>query len=505
MSVGKVYLVGAGPGDPSLITLRGRRLLARADVVIYDRLTSNALLTLCRTDALKIDFGKAADSGGRAQQAINDLIIEHAKRGLNVVRLKGGDPGVFGRSTEEQAACFENGVPCVIVPGVSSFLAAPASIGLAATQRGRSRSFTVITARGCDGSGAESLDYAKLVRDETLFIMMGRRELGAICAGLIDAGGDPHLPVVCIERATTSRQRVCRGTLADVASNVERDGLQAPMVTIVGEIAATDRIESLGLSPLIGAKVAITGTDDLCAKLAEELVSRGAEPIHCPLIRIAFSPVDAKLDVAVNEIDQFDWIAFSSVNSVRGFFRRLALANLDARALAHCRIASVGSATSRELKRRGIVADIQSPVETGAGLAAAIIAVAKTGQRVLLPRSDRALRALPTCLQTAGMHVTEVVAYRTLTIDPPADVVDQINRSADAILFASPSAVTCAVAASVRTEDRVVVCIGPSTVSACQQNGIKVDAVADRASAESMVDALQTVSNVHLGLSGVGG
>jgi uroporphyrinogen III methyltransferase/synthase len=505
-SQGIVYLVGAGPGDPSLFTLRGMRLLKCADVVVYDRLAPMALLSMCRADSIKIDVGKVSNSGGQSQQTINDLLIEHAQSGMTVVRLKGGDPGVFGRASEEHSACLENGVPCVIVPGVSSCLAAPASIGLTATQRGRSRSFTVLAARGSDGSGAEGLDYSKLVRDETLIVLMGRKELGAICSGLIGAGGDPHLSVACIENATTSRQRQCRGTLENIAAKVEQRGLQAPMVTIIGEIAsAKENPQAFALSPLVGVKVAITGTPTLCHKLAEELMSRGAEPIVCPLIRIDFSHSDPALDNAISDIARFDWMAFSSANSVRGFFGRLSDAGKDSRALANCRIASVADATSRELLRHGVRADLQPQVETGEALAAAIIeASSAIGRRILLPRSDRALKTLPECLKAAGMNVTQAIAYRTVSVDPPALVVEEINRMADAILFASPSAVRCAVDAGIQTQAKTVVCIGETTATFARKQGIAVDAAAKRASAEAMVDALAARRQAKLGLLGVG-
>ncbi|GJM24884.1 MAG: uroporphyrinogen III methyltransferase [Phycisphaerae bacterium] len=501
---GTVYLVGAGPGDPSLITLRGAQLLKRADVVIYDRLASTALLAMCRPDVLKFDVGKTPGSGGHRQVAISALLVEHAKRGMCVVRLKGGDPGVFGRACEEQAACLENGIPCVIVPGVSSCLAAPASIGLATTRRGCSRSFTVLTARGSDGSGAEGLDYAKLVRDETLIVMMGRQELAAICYGLIEAGGHPNLPVACVERATMSQQRQCHGTLENIAATVEREGLQSPMVTIIGELASLNHlVGEIACSPLLGKKVAVTGSEKLCAKLSDELMSRGAEPIRCPLIRIDFTPSDSDLDEAIKQIDRYDWVAFTSANGVRGFFQRFSVFGKDSRALAHCRIASVGEATSRELIKQGVRADIQSEVETGPGLAAAIIEASPgTENRILLPRSDRALKTLPDRLESAGMQVTQVTAHRTVPVSPPDGMVDQINRSADAILFASPSAVRCAVDVGLCTDGKTVVCIGETTAAAAKRVEMKVNAVAEQASAESMVDSLEVQFQSKINSSG---
>ncbi len=488
---GTVYLVGAGPGDPSLITMRGMQLLKRADVVIYDRLAPVALLSMCSTDAIKIDVGKTSDSGGDGQSAINSMLVEHAKRGMNVVRLKGGDPGVFGRAAEERAACLENGVPCVIVPGVSSCIAAPASIGLSVTQRGISRSFMVLTARGSDGSGAEDLDFSKLSGVETLIVMMGRKGLATICSGLIDAGSDPNLPVACVERATTRNQRQCSGNLETIASKAERLDLRAPMVTIIGKIASEVGDDPIAASPLWGMTVATTGSESLCTKLAEQLIASGAEPIRCPLIRIEIEDLNDALESALRKIEQYDWVAFSSSNGVRAFFKHLASLNKDCRALSTCRIASVGEQTTRQLLRHGILADVQAEVETGARLAETIVESSTApGESVLLPRSDRALQTLPAKLGQAGMNVTQVAAYRTVALVPASYLVDQINDSADAILFASPSAVRCAADAGFRYEGKLVVCIGETTADTCQRLGIGVDAVADRASAAGMVEAL---------------
>lgn len=237
-TIGTVYLVGAGPGDPELITVRGLSLLRRADVVVHDRLVARELLDEAGTDAEMIDAGKSPGQHRFCQEWINALIVDRASRGLSVVRLKGGDPFVFGRGFEEVTACHEAGVPCVVIPGVSSAIAAPAAAGIPVTTRGLVRSLAIVTAQVArDGSGP-ALDYAALAAMDTVVILMGRAKLGVTCRALIAAGRSPQTPAACIERATTCDQRTVRGTLDSLEEAVSRANLQAPVVTVIGTVAA---------------------------------------------------------------------------------------------------------------------------------------------------------------------------------------------------------------------------------------------------------------------------
>lgn len=234
---GVVYLVGAGPGDPELMTLRGLKALRRADVVVHDRLIDHELLRRARAGAELIDVGKSRGSHRRIQAHINQLLVDHARRGFFVVRLKGGDPFVFGRGFEELSACREAGVDCVVIPGVSSAVAAPAAAGIPVTLRGVARSFAVMTAQTADDD-TKAVDYLTLDGIDTLVFLMGRANLPRIARGLTAAGRDDQTPVACIERATTPHQRVVTGTLADIAETAKRAGLSAPMVIVVGEVAS---------------------------------------------------------------------------------------------------------------------------------------------------------------------------------------------------------------------------------------------------------------------------
>jgi uroporphyrin-III C-methyltransferase len=238
VATGQVHLVGAGPGDPGLITVKGLALLRQADVVIHDRLIPPALLAEARADAEVISVGKAPNQPSPKQEEINALLVRHAQAGHTVVRLKGGDPFVFGRGSEELDACREAGIGCEVVSGVSSAIAVPAAAGIPVTERGVARSFAVVTGHTKEGAGVSETEIAALARLDTLVLLMGRAGLGPFTAALIAAGRDPATPAAAIERGTTPAQRVVRATLADIAAAVEREGLEAPMITVIGQVAS---------------------------------------------------------------------------------------------------------------------------------------------------------------------------------------------------------------------------------------------------------------------------
>ncbi len=250
---GTVFLVGAGPGDPGLITVRGRRLLEQADVIVHDRLVSGELLAVARSDAEIIDVRKECGHGQRAQEKINAILIDRARAGRKVIRLKGGDPFVFGRGREEWLACRDADVPCVVVPGVTSALAVPATMGIPTTHRGTGRAFAVVSAQGCAGDQAAGLDYEALAKINTIIVLMGRSNLAKVACSLIAAGRDPDTPAACIERGTTPRQQSVVATLATIAAAADRAGLRAPVVTVVGDVVrcAEDYGESGHSSPAV--------------------------------------------------------------------------------------------------------------------------------------------------------------------------------------------------------------------------------------------------------------
>jgi len=492
---GKVYLVGAGPGDAGLITVRGRALLRSGDVVIHDRLIAPELLGHIRTDAELIDVGKVPGRAPHSQDAINALLVARARAGRSVVRLKGGDPFLFGRGWEEWAACDRANVACVVVPGVSSALAAPASAGIPVTLRGVGRTVAIVTARTEADDTAATLDYDALARMDTIVIMMGRAALGDVARRLIEAGRDAATPAACIERGTTPCQREVIATLGGIATAADRAGLRAPMVTCIGAVVARRLGGSSGdpgpasASSLAGKRIAITCAASSMDGLRRLLSEAGADVIDCPMIRIAYDAEPNARDIMA--VGSHDWIAFTSVHGVRGFFRALAASGRDARALGGCRCAAVGPATADELKAFGITADLIPDCFTAAGLVEALGArMTPTRRSVLLPRGDIAGRSLPDGLRRLGADVDEVVVYRTVPATPSASEQAALGGDVDAVVFCSPSAVHRFVELGLDVKGTIVACIGPTTAAAASASGMLADIVAGEHTATGLAAAL---------------
>ncbi|MFQ5423201.1 MAG: uroporphyrinogen-III C-methyltransferase [Phycisphaerae bacterium] len=486
---GKVYLVGAGPGDAGLITVRGRALLRSADVVIHDRLIAPELLEPIRTDAELIDVGKTPGRAPYAQDAINAMLVARARAGRRVVRLKGGDPFLFGRGWEEWTACDRANVACVVVPGVSSAIAAPASAGIPVTLRGVGRSVAIVTARTEDDDTAATLDYDALARMDTIVIMMGRATLGNVARRLIEAGRDAATPAACIERGTTCGQREAIATLGEIAEAADRARLRAPMVTCVGAVVAYRLRGSAGTFPLVGKRIAVMCAASSMDGLRRLLSEAGADVIDCPLIRIAYDSAPDRRGILA--AGSHDWIAFTSVHGVHGFFRALVASGRDARALGGCRCAAVGPATAAALRAFGITADLIPQRFTAAGLLDALESrMAQARPSVLLPRGDIAGRSLPDGLRRLGADVHELVVYRTVPATPSASERAALGEGVDAVVFCSPSAVRRFVELGLDANGAVVACIGPTTAAAASASGMPADIVADEHTAAGLAAAL---------------
>jgi len=504
---GAVYLVGAGPGDPELITLRGLKLLERADVVVHDRLIARELLRRVRSDATVIDVGKSRGVQRLSQEEINRLLVDHARRGHCVVRLKGGDPFVFGRGFEELTACREAGVDCMVIPGVSSAVAAPLAAGIPVTLRGVARSFAVLTTETADNEET-AIDGSTLQGLDTLVFLMGRHRLRQVARDLMAAGRDPHTPVACIERATTPHQRVVTGTLADIAEAADRAGLCAPMVAVVGEVAALTHSappsalddeygsnsplnHQISPSPLAGKRILITRPRSTARELARRLSEAGATPIVCPMIRIVYPGRNEALDRAIRELHEYCWVVFGSVHGVRAFWRRLAVLGLDARRLGGCKIAAIGPATCRELRRHGVTPDAAPEPGAVEELVNAIIDQGGSDiGRVLFPCSNIARTTLPEALRAAGATVDALIAYSTVNAALSEDALGRIRRGVDSVIFCSPSAVRRFVELRLNAGEALVVCIGSTTADAARDAGLGVDAVAAEHSNEGLIAAL---------------
>ena len=479
---GTVYLVGAGPGDPSLITVRGLELLQRADVVLYDRLVSPALLERARTRALLIDVGKAPAGETALQAEINRELVDHALQGRVVVRLKGGDPNVFGRAWEERQACVEVGIPCEIVPGISSALAGPAAAGIPVTLRGVASSIGVAATPTMDDRELRAVAGA-----DTSVFLMGVRELPQLVRRLLEAGRDPSTPVAIVERATLPGQQTVRATLAEIVGAAERVGIQSPAVIVVGATAALG-VDAHG--PLAGRRIVVTRPLNAAHELSNDLRALGADVVFAPLIEIV--PVENADSQTLDKLNEYDWIVFTSRHAVSGF-RRLVERRGDVRRIAHARFAVVGPTTGRELETWGIQPDLQ-PDDHRADRLASLL-VAQRPRRVLFPCGTLALTTIPAILGEHGIPVDLVRVYHTRKLALEDRVWAQLARGVDAVLLASPSAAAALGASGVELGDATVVCIGPTTAAATVPFGWPNVITASDHSDEGMIDALVAALN----------
>ncbi|HAT16785.1 MAG TPA: uroporphyrinogen-III C-methyltransferase, partial [Gemmatimonadetes bacterium] len=352
-----MWLVGAGPGDAGLITVRGRALLERADVVVYDRLVGAELLTFTRPDAELIDVFKTPGQHTLPQDQIHDLLIERARAGKEVVRLKGGDPFVYGRGWEEIEACYLAGVPCEVVPGVSSAIGVPTGAGIPLTLRGQASTVSLVTPSVGKGLPARELPYAAMAEMDTAVVLMGGARLGEVAKGLIAAGREGATPAAVIQEGTLPGERQVRGTLATIADVVHDEGLRAPMVLVVGPGAGLPRLDvnapAAGFGPLAGRHVVVTRPSSASRQVISKLRGLGAHVIDSPLIRIEYLEADLP-----GPRSDHDWMVFTSLHGVEGLVRQLERQGLDARFFGTARIAAVGPKTAACLEAVGVRADL---------------------------------------------------------------------------------------------------------------------------------------------------
>lgn len=477
-----VYLVGAGPGDPGLLTVRAASLLAAADVVVHDRLVDERVLARARPGARLLDVGKSPGDGEDAQPGIDALLVSLGAKGGTVVRLKGGDPYVFGRGGEEALALERAGVAYEVVPGVSAATAVPACAGVPVTQRGLASGFAVVTGHDAT-STSSSVDWALLAGSRcTVVVLMGVAARAEIAARLVSAGRDPSTPVLVVTRGSTPEQRSERTTLALLGELA----VESPATIVIGEVARLD-LASYERRPLAGWRVLVTRAAEQGAALAERLAALGARPVELPVIEIV-APADggAALASAASRLGGFEWVVLASANAAD----RLLDEVRDARALGPAKVAAVGPATAAALSRRGILADLVPSRYVGEALAEAFPPPTRPGARVLVARAAVSRDVVPDALRAAGWEVEVVDAYETRPVEPDPDRVEA-TLGADAVTFASPSAVSSCVAAIGRDRlPAVVATIGPVTTAAALKAGVEVTVEATEHTAEGLVAAL---------------
>jgi uroporphyrinogen III methyltransferase/synthase len=480
-----VYLVGAGPGDPGLLTRRGEELLRTADVVVYDRLAPAALLQLAPSGARLVDVGKGPGDATMSQDEINALLVEHGRTGQHVVRLKGGDPFVFGRGGEEAEACMAAGVPFEVVPGITSAIAAAAYAGIPVTHRRVSTSFTVVTGHEDPTKDGSDTRWDALAQSGgTLVVLMGAGRIEEIAKALIAGGRPASTPVAAVRFGTRAEQETLRATLGTIADA----GVRAPSAIVIGDVAALD-YAWFERRPLFGRTVVVTRAREQASELGARLGALGAVVVELPAIRCV------PKDFALPDLTRFAWIVFTSANGVDAFFDRgLVPAGLDARALGGLSVAAIGPGTAKALARRGLRADLVPERFVAESLLDAFPA---GPGRVLIARAEVARDVLPAGLAAKGYDVDVLAVYRTEPVPPDPEVVERIRRGGvDAITFTSSSTVDnfCDVIGSVPESGQPhVVSIGPVTSASARARGLRVDAEADPHTIDGLIDALVRV------------
>lgn len=494
-----VYLIGAGPGDPGLLTCKGRQALSEADVVVYDYLASDELLALARPDAEFIYVGKIAGNHAMKQGDINRLLIAKAKEGKVVARLKGGDPYIFGRGGEEAEELVDAGVPFEEVPGISSSIAGPAYAGIPLTHRAWSSSVTIITGHEDPIKPGSVHNWDALARSaSTLVFLMGMKNLPDIAAKLIASGMDKETPAALVHWGTTSRQRSLASTLADLPDAAVREGFTNPSIIVVGDVVRLkDKLDWFEKKPLFGRTVVVTRAREQASESAALFARKGAHVIQFPTITISPLRDYGELDEAVANLSRYGWLVFTSVNGVRFFRERLHALKLDARALHGVKVAAIGPATAKAVEAMGVYADLVPSSYVAEGVAEAMLKLGMKGQRVLLPRAREAREVLPEALRAAGAEVDVITAYENVPSEENREEVMKALEEGrlDCVTFGSSSTVRNFLASipmeTLQKHPEVrFAAIGPVTAKTMHEMGMNVDIQPEQFTIPALVDAV---------------
>lgn len=498
---GRVYLVGAGPGDPGLLTLRGKACLEQADVVLYDNLANPVLLHYVPSHVERIYVGRCGRGAYAHQDEVNSLIIKKVREGKRVVRLKGGDPFVFGRGGEEAEAIAEAGLSFEIVPGVTSAVAVPAYAGIPVTHRTLASTVALVTGHEDPTKGETFMEWPRLAStDGTLVFLMGMKNLPTIVKQLLAEKKSPDTPVALIRWGTYSRQKTVIGTLETIVDQAKAVHLEPPTVIVVGEVVKLrGSLNWFETRPLFGKRIIVTRARDQASALSELLVAHGGEPVEYPAIEIVPPDDWNELDQSIDRIHEYQWLVFTSVNGVQWFMTRLRRKGLDVRALHRVQVACIGPRTADEAERYGLCADLIPQTFQAEGLIEAMTVKGLTGKRVLLPRAAQAREILPEQLRAFGAKVDVVTAYqaRAPRIDIQRIKEDLQREDIHIVTFASSSTVRnfCDAFES-KTEmkslldGKVLAAIGPITAQTIEEMGLNPDVVARENTIPSLVDTL---------------
>jgi uroporphyrinogen III methyltransferase / synthase len=484
----KVYLVGAGPGDPGLITVKGRKILEGADAILYDHLAPERLLDLAPASAERIYVGKKRSVHEFSQDEISALLIERARRGWNVVRLKGGDPFIFGRGGEEIEALSAAGIPFEVVPGVTTPLGIAAYSGVPLTHREHTSAVTFVT-----GHSVAAIDWSKVGAAETVVLFMGLVNFAEIAKELIEHGRSKDTPAMAVRWATRPDQQTIAGTLATLAGLIEVANLKPPATIIIGEVVALrERFNWYERLPLFGQRIVITRDRRQAMELAEPLEALGADTLLAPMIGIQAATDSGPLHEAIGRLGSYDWLIFTSVNGVRSFVEALDRSSADLRSL-QAKICAIGPATRAAVEALHLKVDRMPAEYVAESLLEAFEGEDLAGRAILLPRAAVARDVIPVALRERGARVDVVEAYRT---GMPGDAVERMRealaRRPHWITFTSSSTVTNFVSAAGEVAEGLkVASIGPITSATLREHGLKVDVEADPHTIGGLVAAIQ--------------
>lgn len=496
---GKVYLIGAGPGDPGLLGLKAKECLETADAVVYDRLADPRILAFARKDAEMVYVGKASANHTMRQPDINKLLVKLASEGKTVARLKGGDPFVFGRGGEEAIELLEAGQPFEFVPGVTSAIAVAEYAGIPVTHRHVATSFAVITGHEDPTKGASTINWKGLATAvDTLVFLMGVENIKKISSQLIANGRSADCPAAVIRWGTHPEQRTLVTTLGKAAADVKAHNLKPPAIFLVGEVVKLRKqLQWFDNKPLFGKTVIVTRARAQASILTKKLEAQGAKVIEVPAIKIVPAKDYAPLDNAIKNLAQYKWLVFTSTNGVDYFFERLLQAKKDARALANIKLAAIGSATADALAARGLVADLIPSAYKAEELAEALAEEIKAGDKILLARAKIAREVLPESLRKIGAQVDVVTAYETVAdCENKEDLITTLANTADTVVtFTSSSTVTnlLEILGDKKSllQNAALAAIGPITAATMQNNGLTPTITADKYTIDGLMDSIQ--------------
>lgn len=501
---GIVYLIGAGPGDYRLLSLKARDCLMAADAVVYDRLADHRILQHARKDAEMIYVGKASSDHTMRQEEISQLLVDLAKEGKTVARLKGGDPFVFGRGGEEALLLKENNLPFEIVPGITSAISVPAYAGIPVTHRGVAASFSVITGHEDPTKENSDIHWESLATaTDTLVFLMGVANIPKITAKLMENGRSGDTPVAIIRWGTKPQQQVWTTTLADAPDMAKREGIKPPSIFLVGDVVNLREqlawFDNTDTKPMFGTKVLVTRSRAQASKLTASLEVLGADVWEVPAIEIQ-DPSDgfAEIDEAIKRIREYKWLIFTSVNGVDNFFERMSEARLDGRALANAKVCAIGSATADELEAWGIIADVVPEKFVAEGVIEALQGEIAKGDRVLIPRAKEAREVLPDTLREMGAEVDVVTAYETVKAKVDPEPLKQALSAGDIdiVTFTSSSTVKnlLEIIGDAELLKKVkLAAIGPVTANTLKENGLEPTIVAEEYTIAGLVEAIKRI------------